>query len=176
MSEPRTNEEKTDLADDAGRNMQSSTRLGGRVQKLRIRHGMSTDNLITGMNRLGYNWNRTTLFNVEHNMRRLQFQEAVDILKCVGLDPYKDLYLLLEEPEEPAVDVHERKMREYEHNLIQAWNAYIGYSQVFRKMVDVEEEQRTITAERAESARNAMDEFFARLADALQRKTRIRAS
>jgi len=140
MSEPRTNETKTDLTDDAGRNVQSSTGLGGRVKKIRIRRGMSTDDLITGMNKLGYNWNRTTLFNVEHNMRRLQFQEAADILECAGLDPYKDLYLLLEEPEEPVVDAHERKMREYEHNLIQAWNAYIGYSQVFRKMVDGEED------------------------------------
>ena len=46
--------------------------IGKNVRDLRQECGMSTDDLIARMNRLGYNWNRTTLFNVEHNMRRLQ--------------------------------------------------------------------------------------------------------
>ncbi|WP_291531196.1 hypothetical protein [Bifidobacterium sp. UBA4282] len=79
--------------------------FGENVRNLREEHGFSTDDLIAKMNDLGYNWNRTTLFNIEHNMRRLQLQEAMDLIDCFGLDPMKDMYLLWAVPKRsPAME------------------------------------------------------------------------
>ena len=75
---------------------QSRARItGNNVRRLREERGYSTDDLIAKMNELGYNWNRTTLFNVEHDMRRLQANEAVDMLTALGLDPYRDMPRLM---------------------------------------------------------------------------------
>ena len=47
---PQVSETKNDGTDDAMRNTQPPNRLGGRVKRLRIRHGVGTDDLIAGMN------------------------------------------------------------------------------------------------------------------------------
>ena len=79
--------------------------IGDNLRKLREECGYSLEHVVSAMKDLGYNWNRTTLFNIEHNMRRLQLQEACDLINCLGLDPLKDLYLLCSGPEyQPAAE------------------------------------------------------------------------
>lgn len=109
---------------------------GDNVRRLREERGYSLDDLIAKMNELGYNWNRTTLFNVEHDMRRLQANEAVDMLTALGLDPYRDMpRLMCPEKRVRAIELGETHRRAT-RKLIQAARDYMTALTAYERILD----------------------------------------
>lgn len=128
-----TNQDRTDPTD----LVQPRPRITGeKVRRLREEQGTSTDDLISGMNKLGYNWNRTTLFNIEHDMRRLQANEAIDILIVMGLDPYLDMPRLMCTEKR----ILARRLRETHHGetgrLMRAVRAYMSSLTAYARILD----------------------------------------
>lgn len=106
------------------------------VRRLREERGYSTDDLIAKMNELGYNRNRTTLFNVEHDMRRLQANEAVDMLTALGLDPYRDMpRLMCPEKRVLAIELGETHRRAT-RKLIQTARDYMTALTAYERILD----------------------------------------
>ena len=137
--------------------------IGKNVRDLRQECGMSTDDLIARMNRLGYNWNRTTLFNVEHNMRRLQLQGGYDILKCLNLDPLKDMPLLCRKDNPPLSAIAHWKREQYADKLHKAWNEYLESSELYERLLDYDEKHGYATPEWTAISRgyfSSIDESF----------------
>lgn len=107
--------------------------FGDNIRRLRDEYGFSTDDLIGKMNELGYNWNRTTLFNIEHNMRRLQLQEAMDLIDCFGLDPMKDMYLLWADPERQPAEESFKILRSLMDKLNDSLDEYTMFEKTMPK-------------------------------------------
>lgn len=68
--------------------------VGANVTELRENKHLSMYDVAKAMKKLGHSWSKTTLFNIEHNSRRLQAVEAFDLLRCMGYRPETDLMLL----------------------------------------------------------------------------------
>lgn len=137
--------------------------IGENVRSLREEHGFSTDDLIAKMNELGYNWNRTTLFNVEHNMRRLQLQEAYDILLCFDLDPLKDMYLLCQKSNPSPGALAHWKRQQYADKLRRAWNEYLEAAESYERLIKFDEDHQNQTTEWIETSRtyfSSIDDSF----------------
>ncbi len=116
---------------------QSRARItGDNVRRLREERGYSLEQVVSAMKDLGYNWNRTTLFNVEHDMRRLQANEAVDMLTALGLDPYRDMpRLMCPEKRVRAIELEETHRRAT-RKLIQAARDYMTALTAYERILD----------------------------------------
>lgn len=68
--------------------------VGANVTELRENKHLSMYDVAKAMKKLDHSWSKTTLFNIEHNSRRLQAVEAFDLLRCMGYRPETDLMLL----------------------------------------------------------------------------------
>ena len=77
--------------------------MGQNIQALRLAHGVTLQSAADAMCSLGHSWSKTTLFNIEHNTRRLLASEAFDLLSCLGYNPEKDLMLIYGQPR-PSID------------------------------------------------------------------------
>ena len=53
--------------------------VGANVTELRENKHLSMYDVAKAMKKLGHSWSKTTLFNIEHNSRRLQAVEALKI-------------------------------------------------------------------------------------------------
>ena len=78
----------------------SNEQIGQNVMNLRESSGMSMDKLANVMRERGHKWTRVTVFNIEHGERMLKFQEAVDLLDALHLEPTSGMKRLMTESEE----------------------------------------------------------------------------
>lgn len=138
-------------------NQNSTFDVGKNVAKLRGECGYSLEQVVSAMKDLGYNWNRTTLFNIEHNLRRLQFQEAYDLLTCLKLDPMKDLVLLCRKDNPSLSVLADSKRTEYARKLIKAWNEYVKASEMYEETIRYDKEHQYITPEWEKLSRDYFD-------------------
>lgn len=120
-------------------NSNSTFDVGKNIAQLREEHGYSLEQLVSAMKTLGYSWNRTTLFNIEHGLRRLQFQEAYDLLDCMGLDPIKDMYLLCRKDSPSLGELAHQKREQYAEKLRRAWNEYLEACALYDKAMQYDE-------------------------------------
>lgn len=129
---------------------------GDNVRRLRGERGYSTDDLIAKMNELGYNWNRTTLFNVEHDMRRLQANEAVDMLTALRLDPYHDMPRLMCPDKRTLADRLGETYRAQTRKLIQAARDYTAALDAYMRILDDLKTEKTDDESRIETETESM--------------------
>lgn len=141
--------------------------VGANVARLREERGWSLEQLVSAMRDLGYGWNRTTLFNIEHNMRRLQFQEAYDLLECLGLDPMKDMALLCRVDDAPVSVLADERRNEYARKLIKAWGDYVSAREAYEATVRHDLEQGNVDPEWARLSRDFFDRLDARFRQAV---------
>lgn len=97
-------------------------RIGSNLRRLRIIGGFSQEELAERMRREGYRWNNLTVYNIERGERQLKLSEAQTILRCLGLDPIKDMPALLRDPLEGEFWTECRRAR----NLLAKYQQY-GY-------------------------------------------------
>lgn len=121
-------------ADDRARSGAHIT--GDNVRRLREERGYSLEQLVSAMKARGYNWNRTTLFNVEHDMRRLQANEAVDMLTALRLDPYHDMPRLMCPDKRTLADRLGETYRAQTRKLIQAARDYTAALDAYVRILD----------------------------------------
>ena len=121
-------------ADDRARSGAHIT--GDNVRRLREERGYSLEQLVSAMKARGYNWNRTTLFNVEHDMRRLQANEAVDMLTALRLDPYHDMPRLMCPDKRTLADRLGETYRAQTRKLIQAARDYTAALDAYMRILD----------------------------------------
>lgn len=112
--------------------------FGDNIRRLREECGYSLEQVVSAMKGLGYSWNRTTLFNIEHNMRRLQLQEAMDLIDCFGLDPMKDMYLLWTDPKRSPAMEADRTLRDLADKLNDSLDEYMKFRSTFLRIIERE--------------------------------------
>ena len=141
-------------ADDRARSGAHIT--GDNVRRLREERGYSLEQLVSAMKARGYNWNRTTLFNVEHDMRRLQANEAVDMLTALRLDPYHDMPRLICPDKRTLADRLGETYRAQTRKLIQAARDYTAALDAYVRILDDLKTEKTDDESRIETETESM--------------------
>ena len=144
-------------ADDRARSGAHIT--GDNVRRLREECGYSLEQLVSAMKALGYSWNRTTLFNVEHDMRRLQANEAVDMLTALRLDPYHDMPRLMCPDKRTLADRLGETYRAQTRKLIQAARDYTAALDAYVRILDDLKTDKADDESRIETETESMKTF-----------------
>mgnify|MGYP002517778030 CR=1 FL=1 len=126
--------------------------VGANVTELRENKHLSMYDVVKAMKKLGYSWSKTTLFNIEHNSRRLQAVEAFDLLRCMGYHPETDLMLLYRDsPSQIDLSIEDCAFAASECEV--CWNKYRKSRRLAEANLNEATQSGTITKERADNLR-----------------------
>lgn len=126
--------------------------VGANVTELRENKHLSMYDVAKAMKKLGHSWSKTTLFNIEHNSRRLQAVEAFDLLRCMGYHPETDLMLLYRDSPS-QVDLSIEDCAFAGHKCEACWSVYRKSRKLAEASLDEATQAGTITKERADNLR-----------------------
>lgn len=126
--------------------------VGANVTELRENKHLSMYDVAKAMKKLGHSWSKTTLFNIEHNSRRLQAVEAFDLLRCMGYHPETDLMLLYRDSPS-QVDLSIEDCAFAGHKCEACWSVYRKSRELAEASLDEATQAGTITKERADNLR-----------------------
>lgn len=126
--------------------------VGANVTELRENKHLSMYDVAKAMKKLDHSWSKTTLFNIEHNSRRLQAVEAFDLLRCMGYRPETDLMLLYRDSPS-QVDLSIEDCAFAGHKCEVCWSEYRKSRELAEASLDEATQAGTITKERADNLR-----------------------
>lgn len=109
------------------KNMTRDEIVGANITRLRGK--VSMDKVVEEMRSIGNSWSKTTLFNIEHGKRPIRFNEASDLLRCLGYDPILDLPKLLNSPAEADVQFAADQIPKMYNQLIVDFDTLTRYRQ-----------------------------------------------
>lgn len=129
--------------------------VGANVTELRENKHLSMYDVVKAMKKLGHSWSKTTLFNIEHNSRRLQAAEAFDLLNCMGYHPETDLMLLYRDSPS-SVDSSIEECAYWASDCEAAWSAYRKSRRLAEDSLNEATQNGAITEKYADSLRAAL--------------------